>query len=378
MKKLVSPFAVAVFLTFISGFVILPFPFEKQELFWAGYPEGNNITFEKTILWKPLDIFIKTTDFPSRLGYYDFHLSFKGTSSSLSDASKLIIFVKRDSDFWEVVKRELGEPDESISSNSMGGYELKVGDGVNIYAIPIRIPVEYVSGMIICDSADGQCPLDLLTPSVYWKSAIDAYIKPNFISLILQWTLIFAFWTVLINSLLGLYQKDWRRKKNQPEFENPTPKSLIRREVTSEQSLQAADTIPPMNIIEKAKELNFPPGEYVIVGSGPLEALGIRQASDIDVAVLPELFERLRVTGEWKEEERYGKTFLKREKVDIIPKLSWSEYPTTTEEAIASAIVIDGIYFMNLDELRKFKTALGREKDFADIALIDAYQQKHP
>ncbi|MFA6519765.1 MAG: hypothetical protein WCT41_03000 [Candidatus Paceibacterota bacterium] len=132
-----------------------------------------------------------------------------------------------------------------------------------------------------------------------------------------------------------------------------------------------------MNIIEKAKELNFPPGEYVIVGSGPLEALDIRQAGDIDIAVLPELFERLRATGEWEEEERYGKIFLKKEKVDIIPKLSWSEYPTTTEEAIASAMVIDGIYFMNLDELKKFKKALGREKDFADIARIDAYQQKH-
>ena len=213
MKRLISPFAVAMSLTFISGLVILPFPFEKQELFWAGYPEGNNITFEKTTLWKPLDVFIKTTDFPSRLGYYDFRLSFKGAkNSSLRDASKLIISVKRDSDFGEVVKRELGEPNEDISEN-IGGYELKVGDVVNIYAIPIRIPVEYVSGMITCDSRDGQCP-SFLTPSVYWENAIDAYIKPNLISLILQWTLIFAFWTVLINSLLGLYQKDWRRKRD--------------------------------------------------------------------------------------------------------------------------------------------------------------------
>ena len=44
-----------------------------------------------------------------------------------------------------------------------------------------------------------------------------------------------------------------------------------------------------MNIIEKAKKLNFPAGEYVIVGSGTLDALGIRQANDLDVAVLPEL-----------------------------------------------------------------------------------------
>lgn len=132
-----------------------------------------------------------------------------------------------------------------------------------------------------------------------------------------------------------------------------------------------------MNIIERAKKLNFPPGKYVIVENGPLEALGIRQASDIDITVLPELYARLRATGEWIEEERYGKIFLKKEKVDIIPQLSWSEYPTSTEEVVAGAMVIDGIYFMNLRELKKFKKALGREKDFSDIALIDEYLEKH-
>lgn len=45
-----------------------------------------------------------------------------------------------------------------------------------------------------------------------------------------------------------------------------------------------------MNIIEKARELNFPAGEYGIVGSGPLGALGIREAGDLDVAVSPKLF----------------------------------------------------------------------------------------
>ena len=63
--------------------------------------------------------------------------------------------------------------------------------------------------------------------------------------------------------------------------------------------------------------------------------------------------------------------------MDIIPRLSWSEYSTSSGEAIASAMIIDGIYFMNLKELKKFKKALGREKDFADIKLIDEYLKKH-
>ena len=133
-----------------------------------------------------------------------------------------------------------------------------------------------------------------------------------------------------------------------------------------------------MNIIEKIKKLNLTMGEYVIIGSGILDALGIRKANDIDISALPQLYSRLRATGEWNEEERYGKIFLKRNGIEINPQLSWSAYPTSTEEAISSAMIIDGIPFMNLKELRKFKKALGRDKDFADIILIDEYLREHP
>jgi len=129
-----------------------------------------------------------------------------------------------------------------------------------------------------------------------------------------------------------------------------------------------------MTIISRIKQLRLPYGQYVVVGSGTLEALGIRQAADIDIAVLPALHTALRATGEWDEDERYGEVFLKRDDVEILPRLHWDAYATTTAAAIESALIIDGVPFMNLDELRTFKTALGREKDFADIALIDAYQ----
>lgn len=132
-----------------------------------------------------------------------------------------------------------------------------------------------------------------------------------------------------------------------------------------------------MNIVERVKELEFPLGEYVVVGSGILDALDIREAQDIDIAVVPALLARLRAEGGWEEEGRYGKLFLKKGDIEIIPQLSWEDYPTTTEEAIDSATIIEGVPFMNLEELRKFKLALGREKDAVDIALIDAYREKH-
>ncbi|MBP6974972.1 MAG: hypothetical protein KBB54_03470 [Candidatus Pacebacteria bacterium] len=128
-----------------------------------------------------------------------------------------------------------------------------------------------------------------------------------------------------------------------------------------------------MSIIEKVKKLGLPLGQYVVISSGTLDALGIRPANDIDLTVLSELHEALRMSGEWKEENRYGKMFLIQEGIEINPDISWDAYPTSTEEVIRTALVIDGVPFMNLDELRKFKTALGREKDFADIVLMDMY-----
>ena len=53
-----------------------------------------------------------------------------------------------------------------------------------------------------------------------------------------------------------------------------------------------------MTIISRIKQLRLPYGQYVVVGSGTLDALGIRQAADIDIAVLPALHTALRATGE--------------------------------------------------------------------------------
>lgn len=132
-----------------------------------------------------------------------------------------------------------------------------------------------------------------------------------------------------------------------------------------------------MSIIEKIKELNFPPEEYVVIGSGTLDVLGIRPASDVDIAVTPALHEKLRKTGEWQEVEKYGKIFLQKDDFDIVPQLDWGGYETTTEQAIAGALTVEGIPFMNLDELVKFKMSMGRENDLKDIELIKKYQENH-
>lgn len=131
------------------------------------------------------------------------------------------------------------------------------------------------------------------------------------------------------------------------------------------------------NIFEKAKELNLPFGKYVIVGSGLLDALGIRPASDIDIAVTKDLHEKLRKDGTWQEEEFYDQVFLQKGIFTIIPRLNWEKYETTAEDAINSALVIKGVPFMSPEELLKFKKALNREKDQDDIKLLEKMVNKN-
>lgn len=132
-----------------------------------------------------------------------------------------------------------------------------------------------------------------------------------------------------------------------------------------------------MDIIKEVKKLNLPFGQYVVIGSGLLDALGLREADDIDIAVTKELLEKLRAEGGWKEETRYNKPFLLKENIEIIGRLNWDDYPTPVETAIETALVIEGVPFLSINETKKFKTALGRKKDFIDIELLDKYEAKN-
>ena len=131
-----------------------------------------------------------------------------------------------------------------------------------------------------------------------------------------------------------------------------------------------------MDIFEKVKNLNLPLGEYVVIGGGILEALGIRKTNDLDIIVTPKLLKELGKTGKYKEEIKWGKLFLIGDKIEIGSKLDWENYSTKLDKAIKTAVVINGIPFLNIEETIKFKKALNREKDLKDLVLIKNYQKE--
>ena len=49
-----------------------------------------------------------------------------------------------------------------------------------------------------------------------------------------------------------------------------------------------------MDVIAEVKKLGLPLGQYVVIGSGIMAQLGLREANDVDIAVTPDLYAKLR------------------------------------------------------------------------------------
>jgi hypothetical protein len=52
-----------------------------------------------------------------------------------------------------------------------------------------------------------------------------------------------------------------------------------------------------MNLFDEIKKLNFPNDKYVVVGGAAMAARGIKETGDIDIVVMPDLFDRCKLEG---------------------------------------------------------------------------------
>lgn len=126
-------------------------------------------------------------------------------------------------------------------------------------------------------------------------------------------------------------------------------------------------------IVTKVAALNLPEGSYIVFGSCPLAAVGIRESQDIDLLISPELDAALYKKG-WQRIEKAGDD-KQLAYGDFDTHTTWriGAYDPTLAQLLQTALIIDGVPFGALEEVRKWKTELRRSKDLADIQLIDAY-----
>jgi hypothetical protein len=136
-----------------------------------------------------------------------------------------------------------------------------------------------------------------------------------------------------------------------------------------------------MDTVKETKKLEFPLGEYTVIGSGCLSVRGIRESRDIDILASSRLFNELEKSGNWERKILFHGTThrkcLQRDGVEVFSNYHYKDYRPKTEDLIEHSDIIDGVSFLRLKDLRDFKNVLGRDKDKHDVALINNYLSSH-
>jgi hypothetical protein len=134
-----------------------------------------------------------------------------------------------------------------------------------------------------------------------------------------------------------------------------------------------------VDIFKEVKKLNFPAESYVIVGSGHLIALGLKEGRDIDIVVTEALFEKCKEEGweeiKWTYPEKIGHIYLRKGIVELYLDVNCNNFKPTTKELIKRAKIINGVPFASLDDLLKLKREYVKKKPKhkKDIQLIEKH-----
>jgi len=129
----------------------------------------------------------------------------------------------------------------------------------------------------------------------------------------------------------------------------------------------------PNDLLQKIKGLNFPLGEYALFGSAPMFIRGLREEMhDVDLVVTEKLWKKMQTVPGWKmEAASSGDPVLRCEELEMF--CGWAPGEWDVNELIKTADMIDGLPFVTLESVLKWKKAYGREKDLADVKKIEKY-----
>lgn len=129
---------------------------------------------------------------------------------------------------------------------------------------------------------------------------------------------------------------------------------------------------------DKVKALNLPLDQIIVIGSGILDQLGIRPASDIDLAASPDLMKKLsEESGDWikKFDDNQRFYFVKDDgSAEVWDGWVFDGQTVSYDDLLDYAVEYDGVRFVDLEFLRKWKSWRSREKDVQDVKLIDEWR----
>ena len=129
---------------------------------------------------------------------------------------------------------------------------------------------------------------------------------------------------------------------------------------------------------DKVKALDLPLDQIIVIGSGILDQLGIRPASDIDLAASSDLMKKLsEESGDWikKFDDNQRFYFVKDDgSAEVWDGWEFNGQVVSYGELLSQLVEYDDVRFVDLKFLRKWKSWRGREKDVRDVELIDEWR----
>jgi hypothetical protein len=133
-------------------------------------------------------------------------------------------------------------------------------------------------------------------------------------------------------------------------------------------------TLSDHKLIRLLESLALPASDYVVTGSGPLLAHGLKNdIHDIDVVARGRAWEMVaRLNRPRRSRSGPGlRVVLFGGDIEVFDH--WVGGLTDVDAMIDSADLFDGLPFLSLTDTLRWKRGLGRAKDLADIALIERH-----
>jgi hypothetical protein len=123
--------------------------------------------------------------------------------------------------------------------------------------------------------------------------------------------------------------------------------------------------------INNLRKLGLPLNKMLIVGSGTMALLGIKNNNDLDLWVTKDVFRLMAKNKNMRAVQKHGRLFY--ESLDGTIEASDS-MPCTkgrVEDYLKRAIILYGFHFQSLNDVLDWKKCMKRPKDIEDIKKIE-------
>ncbi len=133
-----------------------------------------------------------------------------------------------------------------------------------------------------------------------------------------------------------------------------------------------------MGIKSKLNELGLNQENAIVIGSGILDALGIRDSKDIDVVVTEDKYNKLSESDRFRKEQNHGCEVLTDDLFEI--RTIWNVVGKTWRfnDLLSHSMIINGVRYITIEFLLDVKRCWlkdrdVRKKDVDDVRLMENY-----